>query len=174
MNTQLEIFNVHKFLLLSLLTLYCSAFTLAQSPGKCNLPVEKAPVLWGLKLGAAYEEIKKRYPYMEEGAKDDAGEMRTSILPKSGPGTTDADRALSGLRVVLLSFVDNRLAVVIAQAGSTTYISDLNNYARNFSAANNLPGEWTPDNSGRGVQLECVGFSLGINSITSVAERFKH
>jgi hypothetical protein len=174
--------------LILLLTLSCAWPLLAQRKNdpkstQCTLPLDRAPELRGLRLGAIQAGVLSRFPGTSIGKPDQFGisQMRLTViettassrgLPSrdkavqpditSGPGEeagfiVDSAKfpALKGVRRVLLRFVDGRLAYVQVAYDDSIKWNDIDEFVAAVAQTLNLAGNWgTPDDSDGGSRKE--------------------
>jgi hypothetical protein len=175
--------------LILLLTLSCAWPLLAQDkndpkPTKCTLPIERAPELRGLRLGAPQAGVLSRFPGTSVQKPDQFGisQIRFTVANTAaflkerptrdqavqpdiaaGPGDESAfivDSAkfstLKGVRRVRLRFMDGRLSFIQLSYDDSITWDSADEFVQTVSKSLGITGTWNlPENSeGSGRELE--------------------
>jgi hypothetical protein len=175
--------------LILLITLSCAWPLLAQGKNdpkqtKCTLPIERAPELRGLRLGAPQAGVLSRFPGTSMQKPDQFGISQLLLtvvdtaafskgLPSrdkgvqpdiaSGPGDTSSFfvdsakfSALKGVRRVRLRFMDGRLSLIQLAYDDSIHWDSPDEFVETVAKSLSLSGTWNlPDDSdGSGSQRE--------------------
>jgi hypothetical protein len=135
----------------------------SQTP-KCNLTLEQAPELRGLKLGMSPEQFDDIYPGMKTNsigviASNVVGLEERHISQESEPGTS-ASR-LQDVNNIDVRFIDGRLYWIHIYYDRSVTWNTVDEFALKVSESLNLPPAWTRQLSSR--ELICGSFSLLAN-----------
>lgn len=77
--------------------------------GTCDLKITDSPEIRGLRLGMSIEEVKQRYPALNLRPADEKGETGVLLAKDRPHHQADSGVDLTGIKTILLSFLDNRL-----------------------------------------------------------------
>lgn len=179
--------------LILLLTLSCAWPLLAQDKNdpkstQCTLPLDSAPELRGLRLGATQASVLSRFPGTSTGKPDPFGisQMRLTVIetPLSSKGLSSREKAvqpditsgageetgfivdsakfpaLKGVRRVRVRFIDGRLAYVQLGYDDSIKWSGIDEFVATVAQTLSLAGNWqAPDSDDSGTkELRCGGF----------------
>lgn len=154
-----------------LLLTVCAAFSLSisaaaqqavSSSSQCNLSINRAPELFGFRLGMTVDEVRARYANLKVSSPDAWGDSTGSVDPaENSRAQKNYKWLLTNISSVNLDFYQGKLSYVgLIQSPSMNW-SDLRGYTANLSRAFGLPEAWTDYEKMGGVkQLKCGTFDL--------------
>lgn len=159
--------QLRRLILCAALILSAYGFTHARTAAdalanNCDLPLEKAPELWGFRLGMTVDELKARYPTVNLSRQDSFGLMTGVIY------AVDANKAqknykwlLSGVSSVSLDFIDGKLSYVGVLYGLEFNFPDVDSYTTRLSNDYKMPFAWQPSKDLSEVrEMRCTGFDM--------------
>jgi hypothetical protein len=132
-----------------------------RSASVCRLSIDNAPEVRGLKLRQQVAEVLKAFPTLEREGREELGAISFAHTTRVGEEDLNPS-ALSGVEMLRLTFLDNRLYYIVISYGEYEP-SGVSDFIRQATTTMHLPAAgWKRE--GSSATLACEGFSVTVQT----------
>jgi hypothetical protein len=126
-------------ILIFVLVLFLVPSVFAQSSGKCDLKIDKAPVLWGYYLGMPFDEFKSLFPIAFKSEVNSFGGRHVRMFQSDFTGVPVERVPFSAVAINFFFFMDRLASITVTNASRWYSVED---FVSGFNLRFNLPNLW--------------------------------